>query len=191
MLQQLKEFGIKEGYFEIRRIGDFERAAQEGFSHIDTAAIDFDKTKDKVCDELWLNALRSCDALDIIGNKNKINFIEFKQLEDRNNIEDWINKLELPQKIKDSRDVLLNVVRNRKFVFRNKVRLLNSSVKQVIISFELAARAKEKLATLMRWTTVKAGIEKQFCQNYIQGENFKDPVCIRMKEFDRKYQQYT
>ena len=93
MLNDLKLFGQTEGYFEIKRIGDFDNAQNEGFSHINVVAIDFDKTKTKVCNELNLNCCKSCDALDIINTKDKINFIEFKELEDRANIENWIENL--------------------------------------------------------------------------------------------------
>lgn len=191
MLNQLKSFGQNQGYFETKRIGDFDNAQTEGFFHINTIAIDFDKTKIKVCNELNLNCCKSCDALDIIDTKNKINFIEFKELEDRANIEDWIGNLDLPQKIKDSRDILFNIVRNRDFVHRDKKPQFISCEKDVIISFNLSSNAANRLVTMMRWTTVKAIIEKQFYDNYIQGEKFNEPICIRMNDFDNNYPNYA
>jgi hypothetical protein len=191
MLNQLKSFGQTQGYFEIKRIGDFNHAQREGFSHINSVAIDFDKTKIKICNALDLNCCMSCDALDIIDSKNKINFIEFKELEDRANIMRWIKKLDLPQKIKDSRDILLNIIRNKNFVHKNKKIKFLSCEKNVIISFNLSSTASNRLVTLMRWTTVKEIIIKQFCGNYIQGEKFNEPICIRMDDFDSKYPRYA
>jgi len=191
MLNELKSFGQTEGYFEIKRIGDFDNAQKEGFSHINVVAIDFDKTKTKVCNELNLNCYKSCDALDIIDTKDKINFIEFKELEDRTNIEDWIENLDFPQKIKDSREILFNIIRKRNFVHKDKKTKFISCEKNVIISFSLSSTASNRLVSLLRWTTIKAKIEGQFNDNYIQGEKFNEPVCIRMNDFNLKYSTYA
>ena len=191
MLKDLTTFGIAEKYFEIKRIGDFKNSRNEGFSHINTEAIDFDTTTQKLCSEHRQPPCKSCDALDIVYSENKINFIEFKQLRDNANIEKWIQDLELPQKIKDSRDVLLNIIRKGKFNHKNKIQKFISCEKNVIISFDLTDDATKKMAILFRYSTVKAIIEKQFYNNYIQGENFNDPICIKIAEFDTKYLKYA
>ena len=191
MLKDLTTFGIAEKYFEIKRIGDFKNSGNEGFSHINTEAIDFDTTTQKLCSEHRQPPCKSCDALDIVYSENKINFIEFKQLRDNANIEKWIQDLELPQKIKDSREVLLNIIRKGKFGHKNKIQKFISCVKNVIISFDLTDDATKKMAILFRYSTVKAIIEKQFYNNYIQGENFNDPICIKMAEFDIEYLKYA
>lgn len=184
-------FGVAENYFEIKRIGNFTNAINEGFSHINTKAIDFDTTTKKLCREHKQPPCKSCDALDIIHSKNKINLIEFKQLRDNRNIEKWIQDLELPQKIKDSRDVLSNIIRKGKFNHKDKINKFNSCEKNVIISFDLIDdNATKKMATLLRIPTVVAVIERQFCNNYIEGENFNSPVCIKMGEFDTEYLKY-
>ena len=67
-------------------------------------AIDFDETTAILSREHKQACCKSCDALDILDSKNKLNLIELKQLKDRLDIENWIEKFELPQKIKDSRD---------------------------------------------------------------------------------------
>ena len=191
MLKDLTTFGIAEKYFEIKRIGDFKNSGNEGFSHINTEAIDFDTTTQKLCSEHRQPPCKSCDALDIVYSENKINFIEFKQLRDNANIEKWIQDLELPQKIKDSREVLLNIIRKGKFGHKNKIQKFISCEKNVIISFDLTDDATKKMAILFRYSTVKAIIEKQFYNNYIQGENFNDPICIKMAEFDIEYLKYA
>jgi len=191
MLNKLKSFGVNEGYFEIKRIGSFDNAAHEGISHINTKAIDFDKTTQTFCCEHEQQSYKSCDALDIIVSKNKVNFIEFKVLKDNATIEDWIEKLNLPQKIKDSREVVLSIVRKAKFRYKDKIKKFNSYEKNVIISFDLIDDARMKIAILSRSLTVREIIIKQFDENYIQGENFNDPVCIRMEKFDDEYSKYA
>jgi len=75
--------------------------------------------------------------------------------------------LDLPQKIKDSRDILLNIIRKSKFVFKDKVKRFNTCEKNVIISFDLIDDKTQKMAILLRYLTIKAEIEKQFYNNYI------------------------
>ena len=191
MLKDLKTFGVAEDYFEIKRIGDFRNSKNEGFSHINTEAIDFDATTQKLCSEHRQPPCKSCDALDIVDSENRINLIEFKQLRDNANIEKWIQELELPQKIKDSRDVLVNIIRKGKFNYKNKIQKFNSCEKNVIISFDLTDDATKKTAIFLRYFTVKEIIEKQFNNNYIQGENFKEPICIKMIDFDTEYSKYA
>jgi len=191
MLKDLLTFGITEKYFEIKRIGDFTDSKKEGFSHINTTAIDFDNTTIKLCSEQRQPPSKSCDALDIVYSKNKINLIEFKQLRDNKNIEKWIRELKLPRKIKDSRDVLLNIIKKGKFNHKDKIEKFYSCEKNVIISFNLTDDATKKLAILFRYPTVEAIIVKQFCNNYIQGEKFNEPICIRMTDFDTAYLKYA
>lgn len=191
MLNELKTFGISEDYFEIKRIGDFENSTREGFSHINTVAIDYDTTTRKLCNEQKQFTFKSCDALDIVVSKNKINFIEFKQLINYPNLEEFITEdLKLPQKIKDSHHVLRDIIQKRKFIHKDKIPKYNSCEKNVIISFTLTDGAR-RVASLLRILTVKKIIEKQFSDNYIDGENFNEPVYIIMSEFDAKYSQYV
>ncbi len=191
MLNDLKTFGISEKYFEIKRIGDFPDSIKEGISHINTEAIDFDTTTKKLCSEQGQESYKSCDALDIIDSKNKINFIEFKQLRYNKDIEKWIQDLELPQKIKESRVVLLDIIKKVKFNHKNKVKKFYSCEKNVIISFDLTDDPRKKMAILLRYLKVKNIIVKQFDNDYIQGENFNEPICIRMTEFDTAYSKYA
>ncbi len=191
MLKDLMRFGIANNYFEIKRIGDFTNSENEGISHINTKAIDFDETTKNLCNEQGQELCKSCDALDIVDSENRINLIEFKQIIDNDDIEEWIQDLELPQKIKDSHGVLLNIIRKRNFNHGGKVRKFHSCEKNVIISFDLTDCAKNRIAILFRYPTVAAIIEKQFEENYIQGEKFNDPICIRMDKFDTEYLKYA
>ena len=190
MLKKLRDFGVSENYFEIKRIGDFDNSENEGFDHIDTVAIDFDITAQKFSHEHGQDSFKSCDALDIIHSNDKINLIEFKQIETTEDVVDWIDGLKLPRKIKDSRDVLLGIIRKNRFRYAKKVDLFNSYEKNVIISIELRGTYQTKMLFFFEYLKLKAIIEKQFNENYIQGENFNDPVCIQMSIFDTEYQKY-
>ena len=100
MLDKLKKCGENKCYFKSKRIRDFDNAKGEGIGKINTKAIEFDKTKDKIHEEVrkgkkaWViefdktkdkihkggDKPASVDALDIVCSKNKIIFIEFKGL---------------------------------------------------------------------------------------------------------------
>ena len=79
MLKELKSFGVRKKYFEIGPVCEF-RKADGGTVHIKTEAIDFDETKRVWCAEKKKKESESCDALDIVHSKNRVNFIEFKPL---------------------------------------------------------------------------------------------------------------
>lgn len=187
MLNKLKSFGQTEGYFEIKKIGDFKNSKKEGFENITTKAIDFDNTKEVLQKELKLQCFKSCDALDIINTKNKINFIEFKQIDDKRKLDEFIKKLELPRKIKDSREVILNIIRKQKFIYKNKIGCFNKSTKNFIVCFKLIENKTETIAFYTRFLTVKSKIEAELNKNYIQGENFNEPIYMLIKDFDKKY----
>ena len=78
LLQALGTFGLDDGYFEVKKIPEFKDSKKEGISELQTEAIDFDKTKEKVFPN---ESYKSCDALIFCKNKTgTIIFIEFKQI---------------------------------------------------------------------------------------------------------------
>ena len=186
MLATLLTFGKTNGYFDIKRIGDFDNAVSEGFSHINTQAIHFDKTKEKICKECKQESIKSCDALHIIPNKNRINFIEFKQIIDNSNLIRWTTGLNLAQKIKDSKEVLLLILRNPQIVHSDKVNKFNNLEKNVIISFDVLTSSKNKIYVYIKYFQVKQLIIKEL-KNIIPVENFNNPECIKTNEFDIEY----
>lgn len=191
ILTQFKTYGVTNGYFDIRRIGDFEKSVEESFDHINTNAIDFDKTKDKVCRDLGQECYKSCDALDIIESKNRINFIEFKNLIDTTDIENWIGNLDLPRKIRDSRDILLHILRDIRFCYSRKRQIYTNIEKNVIISVDLVDSATRNFVILQRLNIVREIIKSQFIDNYVQGEKYNDPICIKKQDFDAEYTKYS
>lgn len=191
MLKKLKAFGKKEGYFEIKRIGEFPNASSEGYKHIKTEAINFDAATEGFCRKHDLESVKSCDALDIIDDKNKINFIEFKQLPDDETLTKTIEGFLLPRKIKDSQCVLLNIIRKKDFNFEDKVDEYYKCEKNVIISFHLLSDPRKNFIIGLKYIEIESIIEKQLENNYIEEDNFKWPVFILMTKFDFDYLKYA
>ena len=76
MLQKLVNFGKKKGYFEIKPLKDIDRCPCKDISF---PAIDFDVTKQKVCEEASQQTRASCDALIFT---DCLDFIEFKRFKE-------------------------------------------------------------------------------------------------------------
>ncbi|MGL4853766.1 MAG: hypothetical protein ACRC37_00745, partial [Lentisphaeria bacterium] len=104
------------------------------------SVIDFDATKRIICAEKELQMLSSCDALRIIPEKNRIDFIELKSirnyiLHSKNLSSDEIAKkirsFDLPGKIRDSFFLLSTIVyhknlaltKNERHFFSNQIKL--------------------------------------------------------------------
>lgn len=193
MINDLLNFGIANNYFMIQRIGNFDNAPLEGYSHVNRQAIEFDKTQKEISRILGLQCLKSCDALDIIVVKPVINFIEFKQIISNSQIQKWISDdMDLPQKIKDSREILLSILRNSRFnQHKDRINRFNQINKNFIIAFDLINDHKQKILIYSKWLQIQALIQKELQNNYIQGENFNAPVCVMMANFDTDYLPYT
>lgn len=74
-LEKLEIIGISNAYFSMTTVGKLPTSCCL-LSNIEV--IDFDKTKDKVTKNFQLISLKSCDALKIIKQENRIDFIETK-----------------------------------------------------------------------------------------------------------------
>jgi hypothetical protein len=192
MLNSLVKIGKDKNYFIYKRIGDFDNALQEGYHHINTHAIQFDKTKEKIASDFGQNCLKSCDALDILPRKDRINFIEFKQIKDNNQVREWIQEeLSLPQKIKDSHEILLIILRQSFFSgFPNRIKNFQKVEKNFIISLDLLTNHKNQTLIYLKLLKIKSLINKEFKNNFIQGESFNKPKYIKMNEFDLVYPSF-
>jgi hypothetical protein len=74
-LQRLLDFGCHSDYFHLKSIGTVDKSCCPDAT---TEVIDFDK--DKVCSEAKLQPYKSCDALKILPDLKRLDFIEFKGL---------------------------------------------------------------------------------------------------------------
>lgn len=75
LLQRLLGFGIVNHYFLITEIGKLDKSC---CTSLKTEVIDFDKTEEFHRKEHNYQNLKSCDALKILVQKNRIDFIEMK-----------------------------------------------------------------------------------------------------------------
>ena len=84
VLKVLLDCGLKKGYFQIKHISKIEekswKALKPLVETLKLNAIDFDETKEIWCKERKCDHLKSCDALIISPKKQRIDFIEFKNI---------------------------------------------------------------------------------------------------------------
>ena len=120
-LTRLLDFGSHSNYFHSKSIGTIDKSC---CANAMTEVIDFDVTKDQICHDAKLQPYKSCDALKIIPNLKRIDFIEFKSLKQFINyvdsnvalslqeqaINQQIKKFDLETKIHDSYIILYLVL---------------------------------------------------------------------------------
>jgi hypothetical protein len=75
MLKRLMEFGIQEKFFDIKPLGELPKSCCTE-SKVDV--IDFDRTKEIISKICGLQQPKSADALKILPDLNRIDFIELK-----------------------------------------------------------------------------------------------------------------
>ncbi|RIW26966.1 hypothetical protein D3H55_23410 [Bacillus salacetis] len=83
MIEKLLKFGMDEGYFIIKEIKDIEKSCCDISS---TKVIDFDETKKRLIQVInqspeVFQEPKSCDALKLFTNTNRLDFLEFKGLD--------------------------------------------------------------------------------------------------------------
>ena len=78
-LKELFDFGVNKNLFIVKEIGKLDKTCCTD-SIIN--AIDFDYTKDVICEKLNLSHYKSCDALILLIDSERIDFIEMKGLKE-------------------------------------------------------------------------------------------------------------
>ncbi len=133
MLEKLLNFGIDNDYFKIKEIGQINKSCCKSLS---VEVIDFDEVKKKISKEKDMQEPKSCDALKILINSDKLDFIEFKGFEEfinrelikendeiqDNKISEKIEEFKFNRKIEDSFFILKYILMNKKFEYSNKER---------------------------------------------------------------------
>ena len=74
-LSKFLQFGIDKGYFQQRKVKDLPKVC---CLQSEVEVIDFDKTKECICKEIKIQSSKSCDALRILPESERMDFIEFK-----------------------------------------------------------------------------------------------------------------
>jgi len=75
MLERLMAFGISKNFFDVMPLGELEKSC---CSNSKIEVIDYDKTKELVSSIAKIQQPKSADALKILPDLNRIDFIELK-----------------------------------------------------------------------------------------------------------------
>lgn len=127
-LTKLFDFGLKKEYFIVNKIGKLDKTC---CNESEIEAIDFDCTKEILCKQLNLSHYKSCDALILLIENERIDFIEMKGLKEYlnpkhknslkidNDISEQIKgkvvDFNIVQKIQDSLDILKLIIQDKDF----------------------------------------------------------------------------
>lgn len=142
-LERVLQYGFEGNYFEEMEIGKIDKSCCKQSVIL---AIDFDKTKEIVCKDAKQTSYKSCDALKILIDNERIDFIEFKGLNDylkrdfnpekdySKQIQNKVEKFNLFEKIEDSLNVLNLLLRSPKFsLTKNEKKIFREIEKNFII----------------------------------------------------------
>jgi len=160
MLQRLIDFGIKENFFNMQPLGTLPKSC---CTTSKTLVIDFDKTKEEISEKRGFQQPKSVDALKILPDLNRIDFIELKGFQSFiNNSKDCSNinqkitsqieKFNLPRKIQDSIFILFALINSKEFICsKNERSKFDQVIKNYIIVIDIELNKdpmKDRLATL-------------------------------------------
>lgn len=138
----LQDFGMAENLFEIMKIKDLEKSC---CVKSNVEVIDFDKTKEIFCEKQSLDSLKSADALKFLFDEERIDFIEMKGMKNyikfqydetgdpKNQIDEKVDTFDLYSKYYDSYHVLYQIVKSKKFLFKDKIDYLKKTDVNFII----------------------------------------------------------
>jgi hypothetical protein len=204
-LQRLLDFGCHSDYFHIKSIGVMDKSCCPNST---TEAIDFDKTKDKICSEAKVQPFKSCDALQILPNLKRLDFIEFKGFQkfiqhlrpNANQVNQQIAKFDLKTKLHDSYIILYLLLNKNPDLIKKDKQLYQTVNKNYLILIDIALEEQsiQNIAlTLSFLSETSTPIEKQIVDKLMtEIENFSDlpfninkPMLKSCKTIDSHYQE--
>ncbi len=130
MLLELEKYGILRKYFIKKQLKYLSESKKDGFDSINNEVIDFDETW-KIFNKT--HSYKSADAL-IFKDIDKLLFIEFKWIENSTDVSNFIKNLCLKSKVRDSFEILRSILREKRFLYKDKINLFDNSKKQFIFS---------------------------------------------------------
>lgn len=139
---------IRWPYFIEDILKNFKNAKQDGIDDLDINAIDYDYTRQN---EFKRNDYKSADAL-IINSDDKLFFIEFKQITNSVNIENFIEWLKFKRKVKDSFITLNNIISSSDFNYKWKSEEFDKVEKKFIFSIK-SEKIDPRLESLLTMET--------------------------------------
>lgn len=211
MLERLMEFGISEKYFHVKPLGQLEKSC---CSNSKIAVIDYDKTKELVSNIAKIQQPKSADALKILPQLNRIDFIELKGFEkyiqhkkDKSDINkevsNQVEKFGLTEKIRDSLFVLAFLIKLKEFECKKFEReQYQQATKNYIIVVDIDLNEnpiKDRLITLAflsedTITHIKRKILYELKQAvddipFSSLENFEKPKLFNCRKIDEYYEE--
>jgi hypothetical protein len=188
-LEKLINYGVGKNFFSTYQIKDLEKSCCENCI---IEVYDFDATKEGICNLLSLRSYKSCDALKILLEKERIDFIEMKGLKDflnpkfpnKNNFDakgdqtlQIINKVQsfdIIDKIQESLDLLKLIINGNDFNLTNAEKNIFKEIpKNFIIVTDISSQ-ENGLEFLM--TTLEVLSENSSSIEEICSEIFSDEI---------------
>lgn len=210
MLERFMEFGINNNFFEVKPLGQLEKSCCR---HSKIEIIDFDKTKERVSMSAPLHQPKSADALKILSQLNRIDFIELKGFEkfiqynnDKQNVEkevrNQVEKFSLTEKIKDSLFILSFLIKHKDF----KCTKIESKQYQevtknylIVVDIDLYQNPlKDRLITLTFLSENFANIQRKIAEELNQSidnfpcsslENLEKPRLLNCTKLEGYYEE--
>jgi len=191
MLELLIEQGVAKGFFEFNELGKLDKSC---CSKSALEVIDFDKTKEKiVAVNPSLQQPKSSDALKILPQLNRVDFIELKGFNNfikYDKTKDFQNKIEefdLEGKIKDSLLVLELLVKDKSIQFiKEDIKGYGHTEKYyfIVVDIEPSKEAiKDRLINLIFLSLKKTVSDLPDSPLH----NLKKPKLLSCNQIDRFY----
>lgn len=211
LLNKLLEFGINRGYFFVFEMGKLDKGCCKSLT---IEVIDFDKTEEIHRTKHNYQILKSCDALKILANEGRIDFIEmkgFKQfmawqlkadepisIQVKEKVMNW----EFYVKINDSITVLNNIIQSRPFNISGTERKLFHEIPKnyiILTDIEVENNGLESFLETMEFlavtsSNIEVAVSKALSQEFqaLEIQNFynlQKPMLMSCKSFERFYQK--
>jgi len=205
-LKDFLQFGLDKGYFRVVAVKDLPKVCCPE-SNIE--AIDFDETKEIYCQESKIPSLNSCDALKIIRDQQRIDFIEFKGFKDfvaRNpkaaeeDVERKIEGWNLQGKIIDSNHLLYGLLNKRVNTTKPERSYYHQVAKNylVVIDIDPEKQGIESIAVTLDFLSEASSPIEKIIANKLNDTircfpssellNIKQPMLKSCQSFDAFYQ---
>ena len=148
-LQRLSDFGRHSNYFNVVPIRELNKTC---CLNAITEVIDFDEVKNKICSSAKLQPYKSCDALKILPELGRLDFIEMKGFkkfiqylphnmsknQSKLKVDKQIKAFDLTGKLHDSYIVLNIVLHKKSDLKREEIEFFQNVKKNYIVLVDIA-----------------------------------------------------
>lgn len=204
LLEKLIEFGLKKGFFVLKPLGILNSIP---VPEVDVEVIDFDYTKERVCDEKKLQMVSSCDALKILPDLNRVDFIELKSItnylihndNDADALKRKIRSFNFEDKIQDSHFLLQTIAFNNLLNLTREERRAFHLIEKnyfIVIDTDIEERGDYSLAVTMDYLSKTSSEIHQELKLIVEDEvggidtiEVKKPRIIGIKGIQKLYKE--